>query len=58
MGPQGADGDIFPGDTIQVEISAIAALRNSVVAVASGGAVSAVTGLACRWWLCGCVILR
>jgi 2-keto-4-pentenoate hydratase/2-oxohepta-3-ene-1,7-dioic acid hydratase in catechol pathway len=32
MGTQGADGDMFPGDTIEVEISDIGVLRNYVVA--------------------------
>jgi 2-keto-4-pentenoate hydratase/2-oxohepta-3-ene-1,7-dioic acid hydratase in catechol pathway len=32
MGTQGADGDIFPGDTIEVEIGGIGVLRNYVVA--------------------------
>ena len=32
MGTQGADGDMFPGDTIEVEISGIGTLRNYVVA--------------------------
>ena len=32
MGTQGADGDMFPGDTIEVEISGIGLLRNYVVA--------------------------
>jgi 2-keto-4-pentenoate hydratase/2-oxohepta-3-ene-1,7-dioic acid hydratase in catechol pathway len=32
MGTQGADGDIFPGDTIEVEISGIGTLRNYIVA--------------------------
>ncbi len=32
MGTQGADGDMFPGDTIEVEISEIGVLRNYVVA--------------------------
>ncbi|MFQ6029055.1 MAG: fumarylacetoacetate hydrolase family protein, partial [Dehalococcoidia bacterium] len=32
MGTQGADGDMFPGDTIEVEISDIGLLRNYIVA--------------------------
>ena len=32
MGTQGADGDMVPGDTIEVEISDIGVLRNYVVA--------------------------
>lgn len=32
MGTQGADGDMFPGDTIEVEISDIGVLRNYVMA--------------------------
>ena len=32
MGTQGADGDMLPGDTIEVEISDIGTLRNYVVA--------------------------
>jgi hypothetical protein len=32
MGTQGAEGDMFPGDTIGVEISGIGVLRNPVVA--------------------------
>ena len=32
MGTQGADGDMVPGDTIEVEISDIGLLRNYVVA--------------------------
>jgi len=32
MGTQGTDGDMFPGDTIEVEISDIGTLRNYVVA--------------------------
>ena len=32
MGTQGADGDMFPGDTIEVEISGIGVLRNYIVA--------------------------
>ena len=32
MGTQGADGDMVPGDTIEVEISGIGTLRNYVVA--------------------------
>jgi 2-keto-4-pentenoate hydratase/2-oxohepta-3-ene-1,7-dioic acid hydratase in catechol pathway len=32
LGTQGADGDMFPGDTIEVEISGIGVLRNYVVA--------------------------
>jgi 2-keto-4-pentenoate hydratase/2-oxohepta-3-ene-1,7-dioic acid hydratase in catechol pathway len=32
MGTQGADGDMVPGDTIEVEISDIGILRNYVVA--------------------------
>ena len=32
MGTQGADGDMFPGDTIEVEISGIGVLKNYVVA--------------------------
>ena len=32
MGTQGADGDMIPGDTIEVEISDIGVLRNYVVA--------------------------
>ena len=32
MGTEGADGDMFPGDTIEVEISGIGTLRNYVVA--------------------------
>ena len=31
MGTQGADGDMFPGDTIEVEISDIGVLRNYIV---------------------------
>ena len=31
MGTEGADGDMFPGDTIEVEISGIGTLRNYVV---------------------------
>ena len=31
MGTQGADGDMFPGDTIEVEISGIGLLRNYIV---------------------------
>ena len=34
MGTQGADGDMVPGDTIEVEISDIGTLRNYVVAEA------------------------
>ena len=34
MGTQGADGDMFPGDTIEVEISDIGILRNYLVAEA------------------------
>jgi 2-keto-4-pentenoate hydratase/2-oxohepta-3-ene-1,7-dioic acid hydratase in catechol pathway len=34
MGTQGADGDMVPGDTIEVEISDIGTLRNRVVAEA------------------------
>ncbi len=34
MGTQGADGDMVPGDTIEVEISGIGVLRNYVVAEA------------------------
>lgn len=34
MGTQGADGDMVPGDTIEVEISGIGTLRNYVVAEA------------------------
>ena len=32
MGTQGADGDMFPGDTIEVEIGGIGILRNYIVA--------------------------
>ena len=32
MGTQGADGDMIPGDTIEVEISGIGLLRNYIVA--------------------------
>ena len=32
MGTEGADGDMFPGDVIEVEISGIGTLRNYVVA--------------------------
>ena len=32
MGTQGADGDMVPGDTIEVEVSGIGTLRNYVVA--------------------------
>ena len=32
MGTQGAAGDMFPGDTIEVEISGIGVLRNYLVA--------------------------
>src|SRR5688500_17164222 len=32
MGTQGADGDMVPGDVIEVEISGIGILRNPVVA--------------------------
>ena len=32
MGTQGADGDMVPGDTIEVEVSGIGVLRNYVVA--------------------------
>jgi hypothetical protein len=32
MGTEGADGDMFPGDTIEVEISGIGTLWNYVVA--------------------------
>ena len=32
MGTQGADGDMFPGDVIEVEISDIGVLKNYVVA--------------------------
>jgi 2-keto-4-pentenoate hydratase/2-oxohepta-3-ene-1,7-dioic acid hydratase in catechol pathway len=32
MGTQGADGDMVPGDTIEVAISGIGTLRNYVVA--------------------------
>lgn len=32
MGTQGADGDMFPGDTIEVEIGGIGVLRNYIVA--------------------------
>ena len=32
MGTQGADGDMVPGDTIEVEISGIGTLRNYIVA--------------------------
>lgn len=32
MGTEGADGDMFPGDTIEVEVSGIGVLRNYVVA--------------------------
>ena len=32
MGTEGADGDMVPGDTIEVEISGIGTLRNYVVA--------------------------
>ena len=32
MGTQGADGDMVPGDVIEVEISGIGVLRNYVVA--------------------------
>ena len=31
MGTQGADGDMVPGDVIEVEISGIGVLRNQVV---------------------------
>ncbi len=31
MGTEGADGDMFPGDIIEVEISGIGTLRNHVV---------------------------
>ena len=31
MGTEGADGDMFPGDTIEVEINGIGTLRNYVV---------------------------
>lgn len=34
MGTQGADGDMVPGDTIEVEISGIGVLRNYIVAEA------------------------
>jgi 2-keto-4-pentenoate hydratase/2-oxohepta-3-ene-1,7-dioic acid hydratase in catechol pathway len=32
LGTQGADGDMFPGDTIEVEVSDIGVLRNYIVA--------------------------
>ena len=32
MGTQGADGDMVPGDVIEIEISGIGVLRNYVVA--------------------------
>jgi 2-keto-4-pentenoate hydratase/2-oxohepta-3-ene-1,7-dioic acid hydratase in catechol pathway len=32
MGTQGADGDMVPGDTIEVEISGIGTLKNYIVA--------------------------
>ena len=32
MGTQGADGDMVPGDVIEVEISGIGTLRNPIVA--------------------------
>jgi 2-keto-4-pentenoate hydratase/2-oxohepta-3-ene-1,7-dioic acid hydratase in catechol pathway len=32
MGTQGADGDIVPGDVIEVEISNIGTLKNYIVA--------------------------
>ena len=32
MGTEGADGDMVPGDVIEVEISGIGILRNYVVA--------------------------
>ena len=32
MGTEGADGDMVPGDVIEVEISGIGVLRNYVVA--------------------------
>jgi 2-keto-4-pentenoate hydratase/2-oxohepta-3-ene-1,7-dioic acid hydratase in catechol pathway len=32
MGTEGADGDMLPGDVIEVEISDIGILRNYVVA--------------------------
>ncbi len=32
MGTEGADGDMVPGDVIEVEISGIGTLRNNVVA--------------------------
>ena len=32
MGTEGADWDMLPGDTIEVEISGIGTLRNYVVA--------------------------
>jgi 2-keto-4-pentenoate hydratase/2-oxohepta-3-ene-1,7-dioic acid hydratase in catechol pathway len=32
MGTQGADGDMVPGDVIEVEISGIGVLRNQVAA--------------------------
>ena len=32
IGTQGADGDMYPGDTIEVEISGIGILRNYLVA--------------------------
>ena len=34
MGPEGADGDMVPGDLIEVEISGIGTLRNPIVAEA------------------------
>jgi 2-keto-4-pentenoate hydratase/2-oxohepta-3-ene-1,7-dioic acid hydratase in catechol pathway len=34
MGTEGADGDMVPGDVIEVEISGIGTLRNYVVAAA------------------------
>ncbi len=32
MGTEGADGDMFPGDVIEVEVSGIGTLRNYIVA--------------------------
>jgi len=32
MGTDGADGDMVPGDVIEVEISGIGTLRNPIVA--------------------------
>jgi 2-keto-4-pentenoate hydratase/2-oxohepta-3-ene-1,7-dioic acid hydratase in catechol pathway len=40
MGTQGADGDMVPGDTIEVEISDIGILRNYVVTEESMRAVA------------------